>query len=220
MVKLFPLFKKCLNAEYVNVPSTDGDYSISVKGKTLYLYLQCTTSKQDWRNNFDFPAVAYRDMPKTWRAHRGFVRVWKSIEPCVKDYIMDPKIKRIIIVGYSHGASLACLAHEYVWFNRPDIRDDCYSYAFEPARVFWGFHIPKDLKERWKNLYVIRNGSDIVTHVPFAFMGFKHVGNLIKIGDSVPLITHNYFFKCVDRHAPENVANSLKIFDQKNKKNI
>ena len=78
----------------------------------------------DWKNNFDFPAKPYKDMEVNWSCHRGFLRVWKSIEPYLEEVINDMTISQIYIVGYSHGAAIASLCHEYVWYHRPDLRDN------------------------------------------------------------------------------------------------
>lgn len=175
------MFRLCLSVEqyYYHVDNA-GDYYTMRNGDTLYLLLQWTDGVEDWKNNFDFAARPYKDMGTKWKAHRGFVRVWKSIEPHVSESIMDPEVKMIVVVGYSHGAALAILAHEYIWFNRPDIRDRCITFAFEAPRVFKG-RLPKELKERWTNCYTTRVGNDIVTHVPPRVFGFRHVGNVIHI---------------------------------------
>jgi hypothetical protein len=158
-------------------------------------------------------------MPRKWKAHRGFVKVWKSIIPYIKEAIEDPIINQIITIGYSHGAALACLAQEYIWFNRKDIRNNCYSFAFEPPRVFCGWRIPEELKERWANLYIFRNGKDIITHLPPAIFGFKHVGNMVKIGqkrDNIQNVSYipKWFPKCVKEHGDPNIQNSLREYEK------
>lgn len=216
------LFNKCLNATYKTVPDTKGDYKTMRSGTKLFLLLECSNQQEDWKNNFDFPAKPYRDMPKKWKAHRGFVKVWKSIIPYIEEAVADPTITQIITIGYSHGAALACLAQEYVWYNRPDIRDNCYAFAFEPPRVFCGWRIPAKLKERWANLYVFRNGKDIVTHVPPVIFGFKHVGNFIHIGKSRKNIVKDGWIgqnvkwapKCVLEHDYPNVRTSLDEYEK------
>ena len=216
------LFNKCLNAKYNTIPETQGDYKLVKSGTQLFILLECSNQKEDWKHNFDFPAKPYHDMPKTWRAHRGFVKVWKSIIPFIEEAVADPEVNQIITIGYSHGAALTCLAQEYIWFNRPDIRDNCYAFAFESPRVFCGWRIPKELKERWRNLYVFRNGKDIVTHLPPALLLFKHVGTLIKIGQKRDHIVKEGYIgqnfkwlpKCVLEHDYPNVRNSLDEYEK------
>ena len=130
-MKLLRLFQKCVNCEYIHVENS-GDYYIERQGSTLYIYLECSNGSTDWKNNLDFPAKPYKRMGRTvWFAHRGFLKVWKSIEDYLAPFIKDETIKKIVIVGYSHGAALAVLCHEYVWYNRPDLRDSIEGYGFK-----------------------------------------------------------------------------------------
>lgn len=167
-------------ADFIHVEH-DGDYAIQREGDTLYLFLEWSHGGADWRNNFDFPAKPYKDMGVKWYCHRGFLRVWKSIEPYVKSDIMDETVKKIVVIGYSHGAAVAMLAHEYIWYNRPDLRDDLEGYGFGCPKCYWGFRVNKSLKERWATFYPIRNENDIVTHVPPVLFGFVHTHKITKI---------------------------------------
>lgn len=102
----------------------------------------------------------------------------------MEEEIKNPKYKKIIVVGYSHGAAIATFCHEYVWFNRPDLREDgLEGFGFGCPRVYWG-RMKKSLKERWKHFHPIRDMNDIVTHVPPVIFGFRHVNKLIKFPKS------------------------------------
>lgn len=209
-MNLLKLFKKCLDRNYISVENS-ADYAIERKGKTLYIYLECSDGATDWKNNFDFPAKPYKRMGKTvWFAHRGFLRVWKSIEPYIYADIMDKTVKKIVIVGFSHGAALAVLCHEYVWYNRPDIRENIIGYGFGCPRVFWGIKTKK-LKERWKQFTVIRNIDDIVTHVPPCLFGFSHVGKIMKIGKRGR-------YSRIDAHRPESITEQLEDYEKRKRK--
>lgn len=203
---LLKLFRKCVNAKYTHVENA-GDYAIERKRGVLYIYFEKSSGITDWKNNFDFPAKPYKRMGKTvWFAHRGFLRVWKSIEPYVADHIKDESIKKIIIVGYSHGAAMAVLCHEYAWYHRPDLRDSIFGYGFGCPRVLWGVY-PKEIRQRWNSFLVIRNIDDIVTHVPPAFFGFKHVGAMLEIGSPDK-------YSDIIAHTKESIINELKIFER------
>ena len=181
-------FKTCLNARYI-VVENDGSYNIERKGDKLYIYFECSNGHVDWKNNFNFPAKPYRDMKNLWFCHRGFLTVWKSIEPHIAADIADPTVKEIEIVGYSHGAAIAQFCHEYVRFNRPDV--EVVGYGFGAPRIFWGF-TNKRVKERFKGFYVVRNGRDLVTHVPPVLFGFRHICEVIEIGEGKGLIADHY----------------------------
>lgn len=204
MMRLLKLFQKCVNCEYIHVEDS-GDYYVERKDSTLYIYFECSNGSTDWKNNFDFPAKPYKRMGRAvWFAHRGFLRVWKSIEPYLEQYIKDNTVKKVVTVGYSHGAALAVLCHEYIWYNRPDLRDSIEGYGFGCPRVFWGIKT-KSLKKRWEKFMVIRNIDDIVTHIPPLLFGFSHVGTIVKIGKK-------YKYSSVDAHRPENITYELEQY--------
>ena len=117
-MKLYELFERCLSIPYIHL-SDGADYAVERRGDTLYLYLEHSRGVEDWKHNLNFPAVPYRKMDgSVWFAHGGFVRVWKVIEVAVASAVADPSVRGIVTVGYSHGAALAVLCHEYIWFHR------------------------------------------------------------------------------------------------------
>ena len=201
---LYRLFQQCLHVPYLQV-GTSANYALQRQGKTLYIYFQDSNGAQDWKTNFNFPAKAYKRMGKTvWFAHRGFLKIWKELEPVLAADILDPHFDKIVIVGYSHGGALAALCHEYVWYHRPDLRATLEGYGFGAPRVFWGLKNPA-VKQRWANFTVIRNLDDLVTHLPPAFLGFRHVGKLLKIGA-------RNLYSPVEAHYAKNIEASLKDF--------
>ena len=211
--KLLGLFNRCLNAKYIHTENS-GDYAIEREGNTVYLLFQWSNGQEDWKNNFDFATKPYKDMGIPWKCHRGFLRVWKSIEPYIADTVMDMSVNHFVVCGYSHGAAIATLCHEYVWFNRPDLRPESSGnymniegYGFGCPRVFFG-HMQKELKQRWLTFFPIRNLNDIVTHVPPILFGFRHVSSITKIGKKGKLNRHRKL-DCVNAHYPDNYILSL-----------
>lgn len=201
------LFKAILNAKYIHTEN-DGDFAIERKGKNIWFFFQHSNSKIDWKNNFDFPVKPYKDMGVKWYCHRGFLRVWKSIEPYINEAIQDPTIENVFIAGYSHGGAIATLCHEYVWFHRPDIRMNIRSYIFGSPRVYWGRMKP-EVKDRWRNLFIFRNGSDLVTYLPPAIFGFRHVNSVLYL-EPYAQEKHSKI-KCINYHYPDNYLSSLMV---------
>ena len=211
-MKMSQLFRRCVERRYIHVENA-GDYATERREDVLYIYLQCSDGLVDWKNNFDFPAKPYRRMGRTvWFAHRGFLRVWKSIEGHLQCEIADMNVHRIVIVGYSHGAALAVLCHEYVWYRRPDLRKTLEGYGFGCPRVFWGIRT-RDLMRRWEHFTVIRNIDDVVTHVPSVWLGYSHVGTLLEIGARGK-------YTSIDAHRPENILTELEALEEKKKEDI
>lgn len=179
--KLSKLFYNCTHIVYTTVGEF-GDYAIRRCGNILFIYFQGSNGKVDWKNNLDFPAKPYKRMGKTvWLAHRGFLKVWKSMEGSIGRYISDTSLEKIYVVGYSHGGALATLCYEYIWYNRDDLRGNIFGYGFGAPRVLWGLRF-KSIISRWDNFTVVRNLDDLVTHVPPFLFGYFHVGKVLKIG--------------------------------------
>lgn len=176
---LHSLLSACLEREYFEIEG-GGSFDYYYDGRLLYLFFEKSEGFEDWMNNLDFLAVPYRQMEKKWYCHGGFLRVWKEILPYLEDMLASDYVKGVVNVGYSHGAALALLCHEYIWFHRPDLRENIFGYGFGCPRVIFG-HVP-DEKQRWQNFFVIRNIDDAVTHLPPKLLGFHHVGNLLHIG--------------------------------------
>lgn len=204
MNKLSKIFKDVLETEYIHLDEETASFWYATEGSILTIRFEWSNGKTDWLNNLDFPAKPYRHMGDKWYAHRGFLRVWKVIEPHLADVIRNPAIDTIEIAGYSHGAAIALLCHEYCKFNRPDAA--VVGYGFGCPRVIWGF-LRKRVKERFDEFFVIRNKNDIVTHVPPAILGYRHPQGVIKVNDGV---------RCnsIDAHRPEHYTIALNILDK------
>ena len=198
---LLELFEYCLEAEYINVENA-GSYAIFREGDTLYIFFEKSNGAEDWMNNLSYHAVSRGRVYEVWYCHEGFLTVFNSIFPYIEPYVADEEVKSIISVGYSHGAALALLLHEEIYQLRKDIRDNCFSFGFGCPRVVFG--TVKDEGLRWRNFYVIRNGSDAVTHLPPRVLGYRHVGNLIRIGRIDK-------YGGIDAHRAENYITELKI---------
>ena len=177
-------FKRCLNAKYIHTP-IGGDYSIEANRDTLYILFQKSSGEEDWKNNFAFPAKPYKRMSTVWYCHGGFLKVWKDMKDDIEAYVAEylsnhPEIKKIVCIGYSHGAALAVLAiedMEYLYGKSYEV----IGYGFGTPRVLWGI-VPEEVKHRLRNFTSIRNIPDIVTHVPPMLFGFRNAGTLVKVG--------------------------------------
>lgn len=203
------LYERILRSKYIHIGDQTASYIPQREGDTLYILFEWSNGKTDWLNNFDFPAKPYRKMQDKWYAHRGFLRVWKAIEPHLQAEICDLSVKKIIIGGYSHGAAIAALCHEYCKFNRPDAI--ILGYGYGAPRVVWGF-LRKAVKKRFEGFTVIRNGCDIVTKVPPKIFGFRHIGNMLQIG-------RDKGYNPVEAHFPEVYRKELKDLEAQNESN-
>lgn len=205
-MKLSSLFLRCLNLKYTNVENC-GSYALEIIGSTLYIYFQDSNGLTDWKNNLDFPARLKKGSDGIdYMCHRGFLRVWRSIEPYITPHICNKDYRSIIIVGYSHGGALAYLCHEHAWSLRSDIQNSIFGYGFGAPRVLWGLKSFL-IRKRWNSFTVIRNIDDIVTHLPPALFGYLHAGTLLKIGAKGK-------YSGIDAHRPESILSELKLYEK------
>ena len=202
---LLELFDDCLSRTY-RESENGASWDVSRRGDVLFLFFQHSHGLLDWLNNLDFISAPYREMSPEWRCHGGFLRVWKSVKPLVEPYILDPSISKIVIVGYSHGAALAVLCHEFAYYRRPELRQSIEGYGFGCPRVLYGC-LPPEIGERWDRFYVIRNSDDLVTHLPPRALGFCHVGNLVTVGKAGR-------YTAIDAHRPENYRRELSFLSE------
>ena len=199
---LYWLFQKTLNICYTHVENS-GDYATMRYGNTLFIFLESSNGKEDWKNNLDFPIkFKKRKGDISFRCHRGFLRVWESIKPYLQSEIMDTSVDKIVISGFSHGAGIAVFCYEYAWYHRADLRDSLEGYGFGGPRVLWGKNARR-ITHRWRNFMLIRNIDDLITHLPPKFLGYFHAGKLFEIGKKGK-------YNKIDAHRPENYLIELK----------
>lgn len=225
-MNLTKLFEDCAyNIDY-DVIGNDVNYKFIEENDTLNIFFQGSNDIKadkgwiDWLRNFWFFPTRkkpYKGMKDPFYVHSGFLAAWKEVEDLVIGKITELddeekyKWKHINIIGYSHGAALACICHECVWYYRPDLNDNLQTYAFEAPRAFT--HINKKVCERWKTCTIFRNNNDIVTHCPPKLFGFKHVGKVIQLHGSVDMI-ENKLWRCIKSHYPQSVADGLNQYEK------
>ena len=179
-MQLLSLFQQILDAEYARAGNA-ASYFLRREGDALILLFEESNGKTDWRNNLDFPAALARGKGEKFFAHRGFLRVWQSVLPCIDGAIRDRTVRRILVAGYSHGAALALLCHEHCLSVRPELEENILGVGFGCPRVAWGI-LPRAVKRRLKRFVLVENGRDIITRLPPALLGYRRVGKRRRVG--------------------------------------
>lgn len=171
----------------MNDAETDVSYNIRSKGSTLIIAFRGSDSRKDWNFNLDFckKTIPYGNLKSKIKIHTGFIRAYKSRNVRAKIHnFITKKVNLIQITGHSYGAALAVLCaldlkynfenkdYEVVLFGCPRVGNREFSESYN-RRLF------KTLR--------VENKGDIVTKVPFAFMGYRHVGSRILIGKNSSL---------------------------------
>lgn len=166
------------------------DVQFKLIGKTLYI--ECSDGKSDWRYNLAFGKKVYDAGDVKFRAHRGFRALWLSI----KDEI--EKLDFEIVVCYSQGSGIGVFIHEN-FYHRKGYEPT--TYAFGAPRVVW---MPsKEVRTRFTQFYRIKNKEDIVTRVPPAILGYKHVGQEIVLKQRAKRPKGCNLFRWLSGHSPE-----------------
>ena len=197
---LYRYFIKCLNAKYLHTKE-GGSYATERNGNTLYIFFEHSNGRADWISNIDFRIKRGAKEKGSFLYHNGFLLVWNSILPYIKNQIFDKSARKIVIVGYSHGGAIAGLCYEYVKNNRKDI-EALEGYGYGAPRFKWG---KRDSLHIWQGHYVIRNKNDIVTYLPPRLFGFVHVGEIINIGERSR-------YSPIDAHRKESYIKSLEEY--------
>jgi len=174
-------YRETINGPWVTWDSrNDVQIRTVLNGRTLIIDWQGSISTKDWIINFTFfPKIAkpFKEMEIPFFSHKGFDDSYDSVKDALYDFIHKHNINKIVNRGYSQGAAYAIRMHEDYKFRGFDIT----TRAYAPPRVFWFWNLRK-IKERFEGLTLIINHGDIVTHLPFIIMGFRHVGKKEYIG--------------------------------------
>lgn len=161
VLKLFETVSNKTDSNWIT-----GGCSVQWRVIDKVLYFQQSNGTEDWKSNFNFRAIEYRDGLDIVRVHNGFLTEWLSVKEAVE------KCEFTKIVGYSLGAAIATLCAKS-FYNRTGESIDVITFGnprvyYKPEyRVFMAFN--KAIR--------YENPRDIVANVPFPWMGFDHVSH-------------------------------------------
>lgn len=181
MRTLQELFDLCLSADYQQCGDTN--YAVLREGNDVTLLFEHSRGEADWRRNLRFCRQRYTVTSSVgYRVHRGLLEAWEAVLPCLRKVLDDKTIRSVTVVGYSHGAGLTVICHDYLWFFRPELREKLHSFAFAPPRVVAFSFSDEWSADRFFGLTTICNRGDLVTMLPPAFLGYTHVGRRLNVG--------------------------------------
>lgn len=172
----------CVKEDTIDDKITDVQCYIRKYKTELYIIFRGTNSKKDWITDFKFwkKTVPYDNMLSKIRVHTGFINAYKSknVRPKIQSLITDD-IERVNVTGHSYGAALATLCAIDLEYNFPE--KDYEVILFGSPRV-GNRAFKKSYNKRIFKTFRVYNGNDIVTKIPFAFLGYRHVGIGIHVG--------------------------------------
>ena len=160
----------------------DVHFYLRRKEDVLSITFRGTDSLKDWKADFSFwkKTIAYGNHQSRIRVHHGFYGLYTQLG--VRDRIMSeivPGVNRVLIAGHSLGAALAVLCAVDVQYNEPEL--DIETILFGCPRV-GNKAFALSYNKRVDKTVRIENGCDIITKVPPAIFGFRHVGAKLHVG--------------------------------------
>lgn len=185
----------------------------------LYIYFEPTNCKQDWKTNFNFFKKNVKNVfpIKGGYYHRGFLNRFLAYQSL--DIMKDAgRLNKIIISGFSYGSAVAVLyalkfSIKYNINNIQVILFGCPRVGNKAFNKFYNSKIHSTIN--------IVNGSDIVTKIPFKWLGFLQFitfGKLFmfsqRMGNVIINIKRSKFklFSFKD-HQPNSYLESLEKID-------
>ena len=168
---------------FIDDKKTDIQCFLRINQDIATVVFRGSDSKKDWQTDSKFwkTTVPYGNYSSKIRVHSGFINAYKSpnirikIQKCLNSF----DIQKVHLTGHSYGAALAILCavdleynfpkkdYEVVVFGCPRVGNNAFRKSYN-LRVF------KTLR--------VENSGDVVTKIPFAFLGYRHVGAKLHIG--------------------------------------
>lgn len=183
---------------------SDIQYFLRRDKDILYITFRGTDSPKDWKTDLTFwkKTIPYDNTDSKIRVHTGFINAYKTTG--VRDILLKSitnDTHYIKISGHSMGAALAVLCAVDIQYNFPNrdievILFGCPRVGNKAFMLSYNKRVDKTVR--------VENGNDIVTKLPFIFMGYRHVGAKLHIG----MIKFPLYFSAND-HYPHKYYSSL-----------
>ena len=157
-------------------------YYIGRQERSLLIAFRGTDSLKDVVADLRFwrKCIPYDNTATKIRVHTGFLNAYKS--PEVRQRILSSipdDVDQITATGHSYGAALAVLCAVDLQYNYPD---HYYEVALFGCPRVGNKAFQKSYDKRVYKTLRIENGNDLVTKVPPVWLGFRHVGIRIHVG--------------------------------------
>lgn len=173
------------------VGNVEGHFGLLNNDKySLYIIFRGSDGKKDWRDNFKFwkkdvrKLKPYDTMDSKIRVHTGFITQYKTVRDIIHAQVKNTKPRIIYVAGHSLGGALATLCAVDLQYNFCDSKDTVINVAcltYGSPRVGNKYFV-KSFNNRIirSHRHVCRD--DIVCHVPYSWMGYRHVATKIQLG--------------------------------------
>ena len=197
-------YTRCPCTGIIDDPASGVQCYLRTDKDILWVTFRGTDSLKEWKSNLAFwkKTIPYDNAASEIRVHTGFINAYKM--KTVRDKILaaiTKDIHHVKITGHSRGAALAVLCAVDIQYNYPD--RDIEAVLFGCPRV-GNKAFAKSYNRRVDKTVRVENGNDIITKIPFPFMGFRHVG--AKVHTGMPRLP--FIFRRID-HYPHQYLSGL-----------
>lgn len=183
-------FCKTHNIEkYENFDNDGAQGFIAVKGDITVIAFRGTEPKEIGDILADLNALPKKSMTDGW-VHSGFRGELDKLWNDMLRYLKKNGTKRVYFTGHSLGAAMATIA-----CSRWPTHARLYNYG-SPRAGTMGF---ADLLDARHESHRFVNNNDIVTKVPMAIMGYRHIGKLHYINHHGKLREMSYWQRIKDQ---------------------
>lgn len=130
---------------------------------------------RNWILDLDAIKAQYPDNEEKSLVHKGFLDAYKSLSPEIMKYVAaHSDAVHVSITGHSLGGAMATLCHVDLARAFPPLK--LALYTFGSPRVGNDYFV--DIANRSGTIsWRVVHKRDVVTQIPFMFMGFSHVGS-------------------------------------------
>lgn len=193
---------------FINDKNTDVQCFLRQIDDTTVITFRGSDSLKDWSTDSKFwkSVVPYNNYSSKIRVHSGFISTYKSksVRGRIRKEIERSATKRVVTTGHSYGAALAVLCAVDLEYYMP--KNDYEVIVFGCPRV-GNKYFQKSYNLRIFKTLRVEHIGDIVPKVPFACMGYRHVGSRLLIGESASVFVPNMRFHALQ----EYYSNLLKL---------
>ena len=163
---------------------------------SVWIVFRGTDTAEDLLRDLRFwkKRIPYGNYDSDIRVHSGFIEAYKSTDVRKKIHsVITDNICRIEISGHSLGAAMAALCAIDLNYNFPHL--DITAVLFGAPRV-GNRAFARSYDRRVFKTFRVENSKDIVTRLPPALLGYRHVGIKIRLRQGLqsifpPLSAHD-----------------------------
>ena len=157
-------------------------FKITIENSKLYITFQGSNGKFDWMSDLNFfkkKVKPYGNEDTDIEIHGGFYEQYQIVRQFIHEQLegLYKDFNEIIVNGHSLGSAIAVLCAIDIQYNYPNRLISIYGFGSPRVgnRAF-----TKSYKKRISEIYEFRYNEDVVTKVPYEWMGFRHV-NLLEL---------------------------------------